>query len=214
MKNFIIKIAETLKNRKIVNNDKNISEKQEEPVVYINKPISNFEDDVLGVKTYVDRIDKAIKDEANVIGVIGDYGTGKSSLIELLKNKYPDSININMWNNTYNKENNENPNEKSIKNLTKNFLFQMAMGDGRQFAQYINKKLSKNYGILSIIKSGKHFWRYFILAIVFAGLYKIAEGLPIDMIQVYIIHFIIALEVDFSQMGLFRILLFYCMECL
>ena len=131
-------------------------------MVYINKPISNFEEDVLGVKTYVDRIDKAIKDEANVIGVIGDYGTGKSSLIELLKNKYPDSININMWNNTYSKENNENPNEKSIKNLTKNFLFQMAMGDGRQFAQYINKKLSKNYGILSIIKSGKHFWRYFI----------------------------------------------------
>ena len=188
MKNFIIKIVETLKNRKIVNNDKKISEKQEEPMVYINKPISNFEEDVLGVKTYVDRIDKAIKDEANVIGVIGDYGTGKSSLIELLKNKYPDSININMWNNTYSKENNENPNEKSIKNLTKNFLFQMAMGDGRQFAQYINKKLSKNYGILSIIKSGKHFWRYFILAIIFAGLYKIAEGLPIDIYDTSIYH--------------------------
>ena len=30
MKNFIIKIVETLKNRKIVNNDKDISEKQEE----------------------------------------------------------------------------------------------------------------------------------------------------------------------------------------
>lgn len=54
-------------------------------VVYINKPINEINNDVLGINTHLNRIDKAIDKGANVIGIIGDYGTGKSSLIELLK---------------------------------------------------------------------------------------------------------------------------------
>ena len=143
-------------------------------VVYINKPINEINNDVLGINTHLNRIDKAIDKGANVIGIIGDYGTGKSSLIELLKNKYEKPIMINMWNYS-----NANSNEDDgINGLTRNFLFQMAIGEDTKFAQYVNKKLSKNYGILSIIKSGEKFWRNFIPAIVFWIIYKIGETFP------------------------------------
>lgn len=148
-------------------------------VVYINKPINEIQNDVLGIKTQLNRIDMAIEEGANVIGIIGDYGTGKSSLIELLKNKYQKPIIINMWNNVSNiSEKDENNKNNEINNLTRNFLFQMAIGENAKFAQYISKKMSKNYGILSIIKSGKKFWCNFIWAIIFGTIYKTAENLP------------------------------------
>ncbi len=142
-------------------------------VVYINKPINEINNDVLGINTHLNRIDKAIDNGANVIGIIGDYGTGKSSLIELLKNKYEEPIMINMWNYS-----NENDEENGINGLTRNFLFQMAIGEDAKFAQYVNKKLSKNYGILSIIKSGENFWRNFIPASISWIIYKIGESFP------------------------------------
>ncbi len=183
MKKIIEKFKELAKN--IFKNRKkeiNIIEKNiNEPVVYVNKPINNYEEDILGVQTHINRIDNAIENGANVIGIIGDYGTGKSSLIELLKNKYSNAITINMWNNSYTEINNEN--KTGITDLTKNFLFQMAIGEDTKFAQYINKKLSKNYGILSIMKSGKRFWLYFVFAIIFWGMYKICAQLPVDIYE-------------------------------
>ena len=149
-------------------------EENNNSVVYINKPINEINNDVLGINTHLNRIDKAIDKGANVIGIIGDYGTGKSSLIELLKNKYEKPIMINMWNYS-----NANSNEDNgINGLTRNFLFQMAIGEDTKFAQYVNKKLSKNYGILSIIKSGEKFWLNFIPAIVSWIIYKIGEAFP------------------------------------
>ena len=67
--------------------------------IFVNNPINDDKQDVLGIKTYVNRINQAIDDGANIIGIIGDYGTGKSSLIELIKSKHKNSININMWGN-------------------------------------------------------------------------------------------------------------------
>ena len=164
MKKLLLKIKRialmeiSFKKRK--QNDK--TEGNNNSVVYINKPINEINNDVLGINTHLNRIDKAIDKGANVIGIIGDYGTGKSSLRELLKNKYEKPIMINMWNYS-----NANSNEDDgINGLTRNFLFQMAIGEDTKFAQYVNKKLSKNYGILSIIKSGEKFWRNFIPAIV------------------------------------------------
>lgn len=181
MKNIFLKIKEWFK--KQIKKEKLNSEtkdycKQENnnSVVYINKPISEIEKDVLGINTQLNRIDKAIEKGANVVGIIGDYGTGKSSLIELLKNKYEKPIMINMWNYSNNTTNKKE--DSGIKQLTRNFLFQMAIGEDTKFAQYISKKMSKNYGIISIIKSGEKFWLNFIVAVIFMVFYKIAETLP------------------------------------
>lgn len=156
----------------------NCKKEKNNSVVYINKPISEIENDVLGINTQLNRIDKAIEKGANVVGVIGDYGTGKSSLIELLKDKYEKPIMINMWNYSNNDTVTKNKEDIGIKQLTRNFLFQMAIGEDTKFAQYISKKMSKNYGIISIIKSGEKFWCNFVATIIFFVLYKIGEMLP------------------------------------
>ena len=73
------------------------------PIVFVNNPIKLAEDDVIGFLDQVEMISCAIDDgEASMIGVIADYGTGKSSITEMLKEKYvkagyPEPIKINMW---------------------------------------------------------------------------------------------------------------------
>lgn len=176
MKKLLLKIKKialmeiSLKRRK----QNNKIEVDNNTVVYINRPINEINNDVLGINTHLNRIYKAICKGANIIGIIGDYGTGKSSLIELLKNKYKKPIMINMWN--YSNSNRDEGD--GINGLTRSFLFQMAIGEDTKFAQYVNKKLSKNYGVLSIIKSGEKFWHNFISAIIFWTIYKIGETFP------------------------------------
>lgn len=53
--------------------------------VYTNTPIGSEDIDYVGLKSYANHIDVALS-KSNVIGIIGDFGTGKSSLIEYLKN--------------------------------------------------------------------------------------------------------------------------------
>lgn len=148
--------------------------KNSEKNVFINKPIDNITEDVLGIESYIDRINKAIDQNATVIGVIGDYGTGKSSLIETFKQNNRKTININMWDRV-NSKNNE---ESNICDLTKNFLFQMAIGKDTKFAQYINKRLSKNYGMLSIAQNGKWFCFKIVIAAIFLLIYKVMAESP------------------------------------
>ena len=71
---------------------------ERKPIVFTNIPIKDKDKDLLGINNEANRIENAIDEGANIIGIIGDYGTGKSSLIEMLKNKFLNVININMWN--------------------------------------------------------------------------------------------------------------------
>ena len=56
--------------------------------LYLNRPIAEPEADKIGMGVYVDYIEDAMHKGANMIAVISEYGTGKSSLIELLERKY------------------------------------------------------------------------------------------------------------------------------
>lgn len=145
-----------MEEKNVIKNEETNNTKKEftGPMVFVNNPISDEEQDVLGIGTYADRINQALDEGANIIGVIGDYGTGKSSLIELIKKKHKNSININMWGNDK-KDDIKDGEKNKIRVLTKNFLFQMSMGKDETFAKYINKKLSKSYGLLSIVLSDK-----------------------------------------------------------
>lgn len=50
------------------------------PIVFVNKPISSVEDDAIGFSTQVDTIYEAIDNGSTMIGLIADYGSGKSSV--------------------------------------------------------------------------------------------------------------------------------------
>ena len=157
-----------------------MSNKKIKPIVFVNNPISRVEDDVVGLETSVDTIIEALNDNANMIGVIADYGTGKSSVTEILSNKlasepynYPAPIKINMWDCLQKRDidyEEETGIEENLSNeigdLTKSFLFQLANGKDRKLASYINKRLSNNYGLLSFSLSSRHAWLFFVLAVI------------------------------------------------
>lgn len=152
-------------------NDVENNNKKYNPIVFTNIPIKENENDLLGINTDVNRIEQAIDEGANIIGIIGDYGTGKSSLIEFLKNRFNKTICINMWNSV-------DTDNIDVLGLTKNFVFQLAIGKGKQFAQYINKRLSKNFNVLSVSISTLRYWKCAIFSVITYFIYKICSELP------------------------------------
>lgn len=152
-------------------------------IVFVNKPINNKKEDLIGIESSVKMIEEAVDNEANIIGVIGDFGTGKTSLTDLLKINWRKPILINLWDSI-----DEKDDQKNINRLTKNFLFQMALGKSQNFAKYINRKLSKNYGNLSLSTSSKRVWIFAIVSCIFFMIYKIGEKLPNSITDTNIIN--------------------------
>ena len=149
------------------------------PIVFVNNPVKDSGLDVIGFDAQVETLQDAIDGGATMIGVIADYGTGKSSMTELLCNNFvkkghPKPIKINMWDSLT--QLNLKNNATGISNLTKSFLFQLANGKGSTFSGYINKLLSNNYGNISFASSNP--WRFAIFAIIaglFYGLHLMAK---------------------------------------
>ena len=56
--------------------------------LFINQPLENKENDQIGISVYVEKIQQAIIDGAEIIAIASDFGTGKSSLISLLEKEY------------------------------------------------------------------------------------------------------------------------------
>lgn len=123
------------------------------PIVFVNTPISDALYDVIGFDSQVKTLRAAIDDGANMIGIIANYGTGKSSMTELLSQSFSvdgnKPIKINMWDCLGRSTACKDKLNENISNLTKSFLYQLSNGKDRKFGSYINKILSKNYGNIS-----------------------------------------------------------------
>lgn len=164
--------------------NKGNKEKEEgkfEPIIFINKPVYDLDNDIIGFSTQVSILKEAIEKGARMIGIIADYGSGKSSLTELLNKqinhgeneKSYNMININMWDSL---DNEKGKDTSEINSLTKSFLFQLSLeGDrkGNKFANYINRLISKNYNVLSFSTNFKYLWIYLTGIISFYALYMI-----------------------------------------
>lgn len=157
-------------------NEKVESSKKYEPVVFVNHPISNINEDVIGFDSQIDTLLCAIDNNANMIGIIADYGTGKSSMTELLTNavkkrKYPTPIKVNMWDCLSQTATSNNASEVSA--LTKSFLHQLSNGHSLKFGRFINKILSKNYGNISFsLNNTTRFVVFFLIAGLFYAIHK------------------------------------------
>lgn len=155
-------------------------EKSEEfsPIVFVNNPISQSDDDVIDFSSQVNTIKTAINNGAKMIGIIADYGTGKSSMSELLKSEIkkdgnPEPIKINMWD-CLCQVTKKTDTSESVSNLTKSFLYQLSNGRSRRFASYINKLLSKNYGNISFAANNiLWFFIWIVLSAISYTVYKI-----------------------------------------
>lgn len=181
--------------KKVLKNDERCK-----PIVFVNNPITTEKEDVIGLSGYLDTVNQAINDDSTMIGVIADYGTGKSSMNELLinearKKKWPLPVKINMWDSISDITNEENINS-NISNLTKSFLFQLANGHDTKFGGYINKLLSKNYGNISFATNNlKKIVLFGILSAICVAIYTIG-GLSGTGITKYIpedYHFLLSI---------------------
>jgi hypothetical protein len=136
------------------------------PVIFHNTPISDEKDDIFGFKEQVNILDNVIESGSTLIGIIGDYGSGKSSLTEncqkKLCEKYGQAIRINMWDTI--KQGGEDHNFSFI---IRSFLYQLAQGNGKNninFARYINERQSRNFGKLSLTMASRWALLWFSLA--------------------------------------------------
>lgn len=135
------------------------------PIIFQNKPIEDDSKDIFDFTYQKDVLNEAIDSGARIIGVIGDYGTGKSSVTKLLekdRNKKEDTvININLWGNF-------SSNQDSNNSLIKSFLFQLAYANkakNHHFAKYVNARFNKNNGKVgfAIATKGTYFLLIFSL---------------------------------------------------
>ena len=151
-----------------------------EPIVFVNKPASNYEQDVVGFKPQVETIKQAIQTGASMIGVIADYGTGKSTISDILVSEVFNNrhlynpIRINMWDSISNLDGSA----KDITELTKSFLFQLAKGNTDQeglskLSHHVSKRMSKNYNVISFSSISTKIWKYGLAAAISYGAYKV-----------------------------------------
>ncbi len=104
-------------------------------------------DDWIGFESYLYSLESSIENKAKFIGLISDYGTGKSTLIDMLKsreeNKGNKLVTINLWN-CYN---DEKENKIDIHRI---FLHQLIDKIIKKDKNYYKKKINKNYNIFDI----------------------------------------------------------------
>lgn len=181
------------KNNKILND---IERAEYEPIVFINKPATSYLEDVVGFKSQVETIHKAIDNGANMIGVIADYGTGKSTISDILisdvlnnEHKYS-TIRINMWDSISKKAD-----DNDISELTKSFLYQLANGNNdnscvSKLSRYVSKRMSKNFNTISFSTVSTKLWKYGRAAALSYALYMIFAQNNINFINENSIGFI------------------------
>lgn len=134
-----------------------------ENLTYLNKPIAGEGQDGIGISPYVDNVESAIRNGASLIAVVSQFGTGKSSIMEMLKKRYfgretIDGIRyvreyheVNMWSVLKQGEGNTGI------ELHKSFLYQLISSVDSTKGEYVSKRMSTNYGLfrLSLDSFGK-----------------------------------------------------------
>ncbi len=138
-------------------------------ITYVNKEISSQEEDFIGFSAQVDSIAEAIDNGASMVGVIADYGSGKSSIGELLasKKQFQKPIRVNMWD-SLNRVKGDPIIDDSLIALDKSLLYQIAYNSGKKgLAKHVNKRLNKSNGFISFTLKSWTFWIFFAIAVVF-----------------------------------------------
>ena len=122
------------------------------PIIFQNSPIQDDSKDVFDFKNQVKVLHEVSNSDAKIIGIIGDYGSGKSSITELYakeekKNDKTKIVRINLWDEfLYSKE------EDSFQSVIKSFFYQLAYGnssDNKNFSEYVNNRFNKKQGKVS-----------------------------------------------------------------
>lgn len=119
-------------------------------LVFLNSPIHDAAEDIIGFQAHVDTLQAAIDAGAHMIAITSPFGAGKSSVTELLRSNRDDQqvVNVSMWSHLC-KENNNDTDVQTLE-LHRSFLYQTVSTLDSKKGSYISRRLSKNYGLLKL----------------------------------------------------------------
>ena len=148
-------------------------------IPYMNKPISEETVDEIGMEVYVDYLEGAIENDADIIAVVSGFGTGKSSLIALLKEKYSGweerhnrkckrvYCTVNLWS--------QLENQDQTVELHRAFLYQLIANVYPKKSSYFSRRTGKNFGMFKI-SAESPIWSFFVsLAVVVFAIISIMQ---------------------------------------
>ena len=152
-------------------------------IPYMNKPISEENADEIGMEVYVDHLESAIEKGADMIAVVSGFGTGKSSLIELLKKRYHGwsekqgkrceriYCQINLWSQLENQGANEEEKQNQTLELHRTFLYQLISTIYPAKSSYFSRRTGRNFGMFKI-SAESPLWTFVITVtfVVFVGI--------------------------------------------
>ena len=141
--------------------------KETKPVIFLNLPIDSSSKDVIGLGSYADNLSQAIDNGAQTIAVTSTFGMGKTSVVELLREKRSNKKNeqilkVPMWMQLTNTDD-----SNDVITLHRNFVYQIASQISHQRGTYVSRRLSPNYRLLKIHANKPRYWLMMVFALVF-----------------------------------------------
>lgn len=197
---------------------KNKSTSLSNPLVFLNTPICDNVEDVIGFQSHVDTLQAAINENAQMIAITSPFGAGKSSVTELLRTKKDNQrvVNISMWSHLCKKEDTDGI-RGSTTELHRSFLYQIVAALNSRNGAYISRRLSKNYGLLKLHTESSQYYVVAFLSLVFfilgyvipyvfnvgipviCGVSEVWNGLLLLASVICLIYVIVRAEVVFSS---------------
>lgn len=157
---------------------KKLKKQTNDSLIFLNRPIDSEEADWIGVSSYVNKVHEAVEQGAEMIAITSSYGSGKSSVIELLKTKITNDeenekkyhfIKVNLWSHS--------SSGSSPLDLHKSLIYQIVSQIYPWKGSYITKHLSKNFGLLKLTTGSRVFSSLAAMALLFAISTKMYEEL-------------------------------------
>lgn len=150
-----------------------------EKMIYLNTPITTKENDIIGLDVCADKLSDAIDEGAQMIAITSPFGSGKTSVIDLLQEKRQNNkkeyiLKIPMWSQLHQLKNSANE-------LHRNFLYQISSLINHKRGTYVSRRLSNNYGLLTLHANKNRFWLLFTISLLFVcmawGVHHFSESI-------------------------------------
>lgn len=151
-------------------------------LVFMNTPITSADEDVIGLSTYVEKLDAAITAGGQMIALTSPFGAGKTSIVELLQEKYKETkkkriIKISMWSNLIptgrgkrNSSHEERMRGGDTTELHKGLVYQLISQINWGKGNYVSQRLNQNFGLLKVQTNKYRYWISILFALVLFSL--------------------------------------------
>ena len=170
------------------------------------------ENDAIGYEVYVNNIINAINSNAKMIGLVSNYGSGKSTIINMVKNKEKTKnnrkfININLWKikETDKQSRNSNTEDETIgihKFLLKKLIAALPEKSNKD---YFNKKIDDKYTLFNISMRNKNdiYWIFILLGFFFFNIIMKLDivGFTVPRICIFIIDLTVSICLAYILSG-------------